>query len=228
MSSEDKFWKDIEERFKFFLMLAVLCACGYLAWHKVIYIIFVLIFGGIAAAMIPLYKISQEKLEELEYLDEDELAEAIRVITKANQIITEYHFENPFLTSQLAQFSNSIQVECSTARSLYQEKRQKRERNEFFQQVERERFEDQLNEQRQRKGVLYGAPPDPETNQCPSGFPIRATENLPGNAYRGIYYSPGEADYESQASWCFDCAEHAEADGYRLSRKGKSRYRRYR
>ncbi|MEO0349077.1 MAG: hypothetical protein AAF282_03390 [Cyanobacteria bacterium P01_A01_bin.15] len=227
MSSEYKIWKDIEERFKFCLMLAVLCACGYLVWHKLPYFILILIFGGIAAAMVPLYQISQEKLEELQYLDEGELTEAIHTIEKAKQIIMEYQFDNPFVASQLAQFDTYLQRENLTAQTFYREQYQERKRYEADQHAQYQKREAELIEERQRKGVSYGAPPHPITNLCPADFPIRATENLRremGETRRGIYYFPDEADYNSKASWCFDCAEHAERDGYGRSRKGQPKH----
>ena len=89
--SDYDFWKDIGERFKFFLMLAALCACGYLAWNTFFYIVLALLFGGVAFAMIPLYNYSQGKLSPLRYLAEPELEDSISTAIRAKQILEKFY-----------------------------------------------------------------------------------------------------------------------------------------
>lgn len=236
MNSEYDLWKDIDERFKFFLLLMALCACGWLVWHKFIYIVFLLIFGGIAAAMMPLYETSQERLSELNDLNESDLQESIIAIRKALSIIEQFRSQYPEIDAILSQsdvnLEDEIQSELLKTGQVYSEAKDHREEEEYRQQqIARER-EESLAKQRARKGVMYGVPPD-EYNRCPSDYPIIVTENLPASdPRRGIYYSPSDPDYDSEATWCFKCINDAESDGYGPSQKpyyqkkyGRRRYK---
>ncbi|NEP18666.1 MAG: hypothetical protein F6J97_17475 [Leptolyngbya sp. SIO4C1] len=227
MSTDYKFWKDIQERFKFFLMLAALCACGYLAWNQLIYIIFVLIFGGIAAAMAPLYKVSKEKIDELYYLDENNLLKAIDTIDKAYSVIRGQDFDNLLVIDKIAHLTDTLKSGEKTAKSLFTRKRLERERIDKFKREKQQEYEEWLVQKRREKGVKYGAPPDP-SNRCPNNHPIRATENLRSSEpWRGIYYFPDDPDYSSEAKWCFICKEHAERDGYRRPKGNKYKGNKY-
>lgn len=227
MNSEYKIWKDIEERFKFFLMLAALCACGYLAWNQLIYIIFALIFGGIAAAMIPLYDFSQERITDLGDLDESDLREAINQILEAKRIINTYCLNNQAYSLELCNLNQVLDTELSQSEISYVARQSERKEQERLKQQRAELRADYVAQRRLEKGLKKGEPPYESSNQCPAGHCIRATENLPKNdPYRGIYYQPGDPDYESCADWCFKSVEDAEEDGYRMSEKPwyKKRY----
>lgn len=83
-----------------------------------------------------------------------------------------------------------------------------------------------VQEQRKQKNFRYGVPPDPQTNQCPNNYPIRVTENLKGykyknENYRGIYYTPDDSEYKSEATWCFKDTNEAKLENYRSSKKRK-------
>jgi uncharacterized membrane protein len=230
-TSEYDLWKNVEERFKFFLMLVFLCGCGYLGWQQLIYIVFMLVFGGMAAATVPLYAISQEKLRELPSLNEVELERAMKAFREAEQIISDFSEQNPDISAKLDKITDvkrTVKRSQSESVTLRQQKKQVRENHEEEERQRRKQREDWLQEKRSSKNLCYGAPPDPETNKCPQGYPIRATENLTGKKYqgeqsRGIYYEPGDPDYTSTASWCFESIEKAIADGFRASRKRNRR-----
>lgn len=224
MNSEYQIWKDIDERFKFFLLLMALCGCGWLAWHKFIYIVFLLIFGGVAAAMIPLYEISQERLSELSSLNEPELKESFIAIRKALGVIEKFRSEYPEIESIFSQsdinLEDDLQNELGETGRVYSKVKRAREKKEYRQQQIARKKEEFLVKQRAKKGVKYGAPPNKYNNICPSDHPIRVTENLPASdSYRGIYYSPDDPDYDSKAEWCFKCINDAESDGYRPSQR---------
>jgi hypothetical protein len=227
MNSEYKIWKDIEERFKFFLMLAALCACGYLAWHQFIYIIFALIFGGVAAAMIPLYDLSQERLGDLGNLDESDLREAINQILEAKIIISEYCLNDQASSLEFCDFNQSLGAELKQSEKAYIVRQNERKEQEELKQQRARLRANYVDQRRLEKGLKNGEPPYESSNQCPVDHRIRATENLPkGDSYKGIYYQPGDLDYKSCADWCFKSVEDAEEDGYRMSEKPwyKKRY----
>ena len=146
MNSDLGIWKDIEERFKFFLMLTALCACGYLAWHQFIYIVFMLIFGGIAASMTPLYNYSRSRLLDLQGLDESDLKAAIKQIVYAKKIIEKYCFDNDLDPAILSDVNQALNVEKDQAERTYVERRQER--------VEQERIE---GERIRQRGVFHKA-----------------------------------------------------------------------
>lgn len=225
MNPEYKIWKDVEERFKFFLMLAALCACGYLAWHQFIYIIFALIFGGIAAAMIPLYDFSQERLSHLSSLNESDLRKSINQILEAKKIIDEYWSEHEAF--DLNGFKQSLDEELRKSKRSYFIRRQEQAEQEELQRQKDKKRADYVAQRRLEKGLKNGEPPYESNNQCPLDHPIRATENLSRrDSYKGIYYRPGDLDYDSFADWCFRSVEDAREDGYRMSEKPwyKKRY----
>ena len=208
-------WKEIEDRFKFLLLLAVLCSCGYLAWGKFIYIFLALIFGGLAAADARLYEVVQEKQNEIDGSGELKLIKLINEHTEAYAKIEKFLQKNPDFATNLANLSNIQQTINQTHFGALTQYR--------YQKDQRENRENLLLEHRRNKQLNYGSPPNSD-NTCPSGYPIRATENLRSKRYknessRGIYYQKGEPEYESQASWCFESSEHAEKDNFRKSRK---------
>lgn len=231
MSTSDyHLWEDIEERFKFFLLLAVLCGGGYLAWSQFIYIVLMLIFGGIAAAYVPLYEISQEKQEELDGLNESQLSELLAEHYKAYRKIEEFFQKNPEIAAKVTGLGDIQQVVSQTlseAYSLYEYQKQQREAFERSEIERQQSWEVYVQERRRSKGLQHGAPPNSD-NTCPVGYPIRATENLKGKKYRyerfrGIYYRPGDPDYNSTTTWCFESEQHAQADNFRESRRRGNR-----
>ena len=225
--TEYKLWKDLEERFKFFLLLAALCGCGYLAWSQFLYIVFMLIFSGIAATSAPLYYVAKDKQKNLSNLDESELAKVLKALHDAQRLITNFSNENPGILSKLPYSESTEQLlnqNQQISLSLYQNRKQERERLERDRVQQHQAWKEYVEQKRRARNLQHGAPPDSNTNSCPPGYPIRATENLTGSRYRdekyrGIYYQPGDPDYNSTASWCFESVEHAKADGFRESRR---------
>lgn len=197
------------------MLLAVLCSCGYLAWGKFIYIFLALIFGGLAAADARLYEVVREKQNEIDGSGELKLIRLLNEHAEAYAKIQEFLQENPDFATKLTNLGNVQQAIHQThteASTQYQHHKQQRENRENL-----------LLEQRKKRRLNYGAPPNSD-NTCPVGYPIRATENLTGRRYkndpsRGIYHQEGEPDYDSQATWCFESVEHAEKDNFRRSRK---------
>ncbi len=216
--SDYDFWKDIGERFKFFLMLAALCACGYLAWNTFFYIVLALLFGGVAFAMIPLYNYSQGKLSSLRYLAEPELEDSISTAIRAKQILEKFYQEYPEIASLESSGSlfGSFNEELRTARAVYERVQQQRQDKESY-----------YSDERRRNGLHYGAPL--ENGRCPTGYPITATRLPPGNTCKGIYHCEGDRGYGAERTyWCFKCVEHAERDGFRPPRhKDEHHQKRY-
>jgi len=216
MSTSDyQIWQEIEDRFKFFLLLAVLCSCGYLTWGKLAYILFALIFGGLAAADARFYEVAQEKQNEIDGSGELKLIRLLNEHDEAYAKIQEFLQENPDFATKLTNLDNVQQTIHQTHTEVstqYQHHKQQRENRENL-----------LLEHRRKRGLNYGVPPNSD-NSCPVGYPIRATENFKGKRYenepsRGAYYQKGEPDYDSQATWCFESVEQAEKDNFRRSRK---------
>ncbi len=250
MTSNYWSWKAIKDWFEFFLILAALCACGYIAWNQLIYLYLMLLLGGIAAGLAPLvsplysiprdwiglapslnnlFEISREKLGQIDYLEESELRNATAAFIQAKDILAYYAQKHPDLINQYSELREIYQVANEgqqRSQEIYEQRVRQRQIHEEKQQQERQHREQWLESKRREKGVRYGAPPDPHTNRCPPGYPIRATENLTGKNYRreksrGIYYQPGEAKYDSIASWCFESWQQAEADNFRPSKRRK-------
>ena len=229
MSSDSQLWQELVERFKFFLMLAALCGCGYIAWNQFIYLVFMLVFGGISATMVPLYNIAQEKLEQLEDIDEVELKNAISILKEAEKIIIDYYPQNPKIENQIINLIEKLYESRKEAGNNYNRAKSKREIIEKEKIKQKNEWNKYVKHKRLQKGLNYGAPPNTDNNCCPRGYPIRATENLTGKnyrheRYRGIYYKPDDRQYNSiSASWCFESVENAEADRFRRRNKKKRR-----
>lgn len=218
MSSSSTIWQDIKERFEFFLILAALCGCGYLTWYQFIWIILMLIFGGVSAAMIPLYNIAQEKLNNTKDLEESELKKAKKILQEAEKNLYKYEkiraklpSKNSVKANKLRRIQETIIQNIEEAKQEYEEKKHQREKREEY-----------ITDERRRRGFTCGVPPDNISNECPPGYPIRVTENLPKDApYRGIYYRPGDRDYQSKATWCFKNEEEAEENNFRCSMRSQ-------
>ncbi|MDB9314497.1 hypothetical protein PN462_15400 [Spirulina sp. CS-785/01] len=203
MSSNDlDFWRCIKQRFEFCLMLSALLGCGFLIWSDVLFIIFMLIFSGIAVAEAELYNISLQKIEELENVPSSQLGKSIQQLNTVKNILNGY----PEFRNDLSELINDIE----NAKRYNEEKIRG--------------WWEWIIQCRAEKGVQFGCPPNKNDNFCPDGFPVRATENLKGKKYqnepyRGIYYEPGDPDYKSEATWCFENIENAKKDRFRRSKK---------
>ncbi len=198
-------WKEVKRRFEFFLILAALCGCGWLVWYDLLFLILMLIFGGIATTEAKLYTISLEKIqeleEELERVPAYQARDYIKQLNTVANILNDYAEigNHPYIFDLLQDLENAKQNSQKYVDKWVQEL-------------------SELERKRREKGVRYGCPPDKDTNICPEGFPIRATENTK-DGYRGIYYEQDDKDYNSEAKWCFENVENAEKDNYRRSKR---------
>ncbi len=208
MSSDYSTWRKIEEQFQFILMLGLLSACGYLLWYSLVFLIFTSIFSGISAAMIPLYNLSQQKLRCTESIDSSEVqSNDIKILEKAQKIISEYNQNYPDKTGKLSETLETIN------------KNEKKSKNKYKQ---RQQF---IEKQRKKRNLKHGVPPK-KNNECPKGYPIRVTQNLPkGDQYRGIYYKSGDPNYQSNAFWCFNNEREAKLNNFRPPLRGKKKSR---
>lgn len=235
MSSNSWSWKAIKDWFEFFLILAALCACGYIAWNQLIYLYLMLLLGGIAAGLAPivspLYKIpldliglapslsnlleiSQDKLAKIDHIKESELQRETEEFIKAQQIIAHYAQNHPDIINQYPELREIYEVANGgqkRSQDLYTEREHQRQVYEQQQRQERQQWEQRVETERRRRGYRYGAPPVNEC-MCSSECPIRATENL------RIYYMPGERE-DMKVDWCFESEQHALADGFRRPKR---------
>lgn len=220
MSSNSKIWQEIKERFEFFLILAALCGCGYLTWYQLIWLIFMLIFGGVSAAMIPLYNIAQDKLKNTTKLDEFELNKLEKILQEAENILSKYEnsqskslSKNSDQAIRLRNLKSTISHNIEEAKKEYKQKKRQREDREIY-----------IEEQQKEKGFTCGVPPN-ENNECPPGYPIRVTENLPkDDPRRGIYYTPEDQRYYKSVTWCFKNKKEAEENNFEPP-KNRKKYR---
>ncbi|WP_139276532.1 hypothetical protein [Spirulina major] len=198
MSQEVSVTQEIQDRLEFCLILAFLCGCGFLAWQQLFFLLLMLFFGGTSAALVGLDNITQDKFNELDSLQEEELAEKIEILRQAQEILSKYKGS----ISENKKVANSIQnkIDNGVYEASYKLKRKQNVRKS--------------------NNHSYGAPPDPLTNQCPVGYPIRVTENLSkDDSYRGIYYCPGDRHYQATAAWCFKTENEALHEGYRRPKR---------
>lgn len=231
MSSNSWSWKAIKDWFEFFLILAALCACGYIAWNQLIYLYLMLLLGGISAGLAPivspLYKIpldliglapslsklleiSQDKLAKIDHLKESELQRETEEFIKAQQIIAHYAQKHPEIINQYPEIGKICQVANvgkQRSEELYEERKDQRQIYEQQQRHERQQWEQRVETERRRRGYRYGSLPMNECT-CSSECPIRATED------RRIYYMPGER-VGMKVDWCFESEQHALAEGFR-------------
>ncbi|MBP0014351.1 MAG: hypothetical protein J7545_09620 [Roseofilum sp. SBFL] len=215
MSSDKDFWRGIQDKFQFFLVLALLCSIGFLTWKQVIYLILMLVSGGTAAAMIPLYDFSRQKMEELEFLEEQDLKRQVDILQESKSVLREKCAEFQDIRVLLNEILMEIQHLESQAQKQYES-----QVNERINKAKKR--EQEIQAARLKKGLTYGCPPDPGTKKCPVEYPICVTENLDKKErkkYKGIYYKPGDRDYDSQPVWCFRTVEEAKLEGYRRSKK---------
>ncbi|HYW19354.1 MAG TPA: hypothetical protein VE956_08580 [Nodularia sp. (in: cyanobacteria)] len=259
MTSKSWSWKAIKDWFEFFLILAALCACGYIAWNQLIYLYLMLVLGGVAAGLAPLvsriyniphewiglapsltqfFEISRDKVEQLNKLEEAELQNATEEFVKAKEIIGQYVQKNPDLVNrhpQLKEIIRQANIGQETSQDIYKDRVEKRQIHEEIERKEREKREAQkkkeveqywqrVERERERKKLTLGVPPADKFT-CPSGYPIRATENLKNENYRGIYYLRDERK-GVQVDWCFKHPEDAETEKFRRSKKTPPKYQR--
>jgi hypothetical protein len=233
-------WKAIKDWFEFFLILAALCACGYIAWNQLIYLYLMLLLGGIAAGLAPivsplysiprdwigiapslseLFEISRDKLGQIDYLEESELRNATAEFIKAKEIIARYAQKHPELINRYPEIREIYQVANvgqQKSEEIYTARVRQRQIAEEQQRQERHRWEQRVESERRRRGYRNGTPPVDECT-CSSEYPIRATEE------RRIYYMPGER-IGMKVDWCFESDRHAEADGFRRPERQPPRF----
>lgn len=193
MSQEASITQEIQDRLEFCLVLACLCGCGFLAWQQLFFLLLMLLFGGTSVVLVELNKITQEKFNELDSLQEEELAEKIEILRQAQEVLSQYQGSIPKNKKAANSIKNTINDSVAKAN-------QKLERKQNF---------------RKSNNHKSGAPPDSTTNRCPCGYSIKVTENLPkDDPYRGIYYYQNEKDHKS-VTWCFKTENEALREGYR-------------
>jgi hypothetical protein len=242
MASNYWSWKAIKDWFEFFLILAAFCACGYIGWKQLIYLYLMLILGGVAAGLAPivsplyripedwmglapsldkLLEISQDKVGQLNHLEESELRNAREDFNRAKEIIARYAQKHPELINEypeIGEIYKAANVGQQSSQQIYQERVDQRQIDEERQRQERFRWEQCIESERRRRGYNNGAPPIGEC-QCPQEYPIRATEE------RRIYYVRGER-IGMKVDWCFESERHAETDGFRRPERQPPRYQR--
>lgn len=252
MSSKYWSWKAIKDWFEFFLIIAALCACGYIAWNQLIYLYLMLVFGGIAAGLAPIvspiynipsewiglapsltqfFNISRAKVEQLSNLEEADLQSATEEFVKAKEVINQYIRKHPDFMNQypqLSEISKLTNIGQQRSEEIYEDRvyqrqiREEQERTERQQQEEQKRREveqywQRVEREREKKELKRGVPPVDQC-KCPSEYPIRVTENITNEQYRGIYYLPDERK-GVQIYWCFKNPEDAEAERFRRPKR---------
>ena len=244
MSSNNSSWRVLKDWFEFFLILAALYGCGYIALNQLFYLYLMLFLGGIDAGLSPvvspfyhipnewiglapsfnrLSKISRNKLDQLDKLTESELKNTKEEFRKAKKIIDKYVRNHPNLVNQYSQLRSIEEITNTgekTSNEKYSEKVDQRQRNEEEQRKQRQKKEEQylqrVNGERKRKGLKLGVPPNEDKCSCPPGYAIRATENLKDKNYRGIYYFPRERKRKGvEVAWCFKNEQEAEKENFR-------------
>lgn len=227
----------IKDLLIFCILLFTLWACGYITFKQLLLIYSLLVAGillsivnpivsyfysipsdwiGSRPAMTLFKKISDEKLAKLGELEEPELQGAIASCISAVDIIAEYASKNPGLIKNnpaLGEMCESINRVRDRAEVKSEQKRR-----------EAESYWEWVNNQRDRKGLSRGVPPQDEYS-CPNGYSIRATENLDPSQEdkRGIYYFPGER-LLVKVAWCFEDREDAEVEGFRRPKNRPPNY----
>lgn len=212
-------------------------ACGYLVWYQFIFIIFVLIFGGIAAGMFvflspnyitqnnpttkPAIKtlkiISSNKTKRISVLTGDKLAKekscqvkTIRNLKKKFPSLIEDHPE-------LNEILNHIKQGAAQASEKVEIEKKEHIRKEQEQRKQQEVYERKLKEAREKSGETSGHPPYPDNpKKQPPGYPIKVTRHSRDSHHKGIYYIPGDSQYEAlDAVWWFENESEAKKNRYR-------------
>lgn len=165
---------------------------------------------GVAPSLDKLLDISQDKLGQLDYLEESELRNATEEFNRAKEIMARYAQQHPELINrypEIGQIYRVANVGQQSSEEIYTARVRQRQIAEEQQRQERQRWEQRVDSERRRRGYRNGSPPVDECT-CSSEYPIRATEE------RRIYYMPGER-IGMKVDWCFESDRHAEADGFR-------------
>lgn len=90
--------------------IALLCLVGYLSFGQVAQLYFVMIFfGGVAGSFSVFYKISCEKIKEIDSLNLDELEKALESSYQAVNIVDSYLKRNQYLAKSNINRSDLIQ-----------------------------------------------------------------------------------------------------------------------
>lgn len=224
--------KAAKEILKICIVAFLLCTCGYITVQQLL-IFYLILFGGISLnavapaissipsewvglkpAMILFNKFADENIAAINFLEADELEEALQKYNQAAAIITKYFSKPPDLLEQypeISEFFCEANLEINHVQQVYNLKKKQIIQNEatYFQYVQQERI---------KRDLKYGVPPQDNFN-CPPKYPIRSTTKLgkKENA-RGIYYFADER-VGVEVDWCFSSPEEAEADNFRRSRR---------
>lgn len=158
--------------FELFLVIATLASCGYLIWWQAIFLIFILIFGTLAAGLLTvvypqiltteqftsggvavstLDKISRDKIQEATHLSGDALTKHKDTLLKAAKILQEHPTLLEDLTQLKTVFQN-IEKDCGATQAKIQieeEEARKIENRRRVAEQERRRQEAELERRRQ-------------------------------------------------------------------------------
>lgn len=229
--------KAAKEILKICIVAFLLCTCGYITVQQLL-IFYLVLFGGISLnaiapaissipsewvglkpAMILFNKFADENIAAINFLEGDELDEALQKYNQAAKIITRHFAESPDLLEQhpeVYEFFREANFGINHVQQVYNlKKKQNLQKDAAYSQY--------VQQERLKRNLKYGEPPQDNCN-CRSKYPIRATTNLDKkeNA-RGIYYFPNERK-GVKVDWCFSSAEEAEADNFRRPEKTPPKY----
>lgn len=182
---------------------------------------------GLKPAMILFKKLTEEKLEEISYLEENELDKYVKTSNEASVIISNNLSDCPELLSKNREISEgfiTVNIGIRKAKRLYdvkinqrkeqeEEEKQQRIREKERKRREEATYEQYVQKEQRKRGLRYGVPPR-DRYSCPAQFPIRATANLNETDSQGLYYFPGERT-GVEVYWCFSNQEEAKADNFR-------------
>ncbi|MGB3512003.1 MAG: hypothetical protein WBA93_22745 [Microcoleaceae cyanobacterium] len=222
---------------KFYWVLFLLWLCGYITLKQLIVIYLFLIGGiilyilapiisliytiperniGLKPAMILFSKISNQNIEKLNSLKEEELKEAVAKFSSASEIIINNFSNSPEILEKYPEISEvfqDIDTSIKKAKNLYEAKKQCREEREDQERRKKERYWQDVRKEREKRKLSRGVPPIDEYN-CPNSHPIRATNIDRQGDFGGIYYFPDERR-GVKVYWCFANAEEAKVEKFR-------------
>ncbi|CBN53659.1 hypothetical protein OSCI_90021 [Kamptonema sp. PCC 6506] len=177
--------------------------------------------------MILFTKFTQENLEDINSLEENELEKAVQTYKEAASIISKHLSDSPDLLRKYPEFSEAYRelnlgirkaqrqndIKRSERKVWEEEQRQQRFHEEERKRREEESYQQYVKQERRKRGLRYGVPPR-DSYSCPAQFPIRATAEIDELDARGIYYYTHERA-GVKVYWCFASPEEAMAENFR-------------
>ena len=219
--------KAAKEILKICIVAFLLCTCGYITVQQLL-IFYLILFGGISLnvvaptissipsewvglkpAMILFNNFANENIAKINFLEGDELDEALQQVNQTAAVITRYFPKSPDLLEQhpeVYEFFRGVSFGINHVQQVYNLKKKQNLQKE-----------EQRKQERRKFGLSSGVSPIDSKN-CPINFPVRATTELAkDDAARGIYYFENER-VGVKVYWCFSSPEAAEADNFRYSK----------